>query len=160
MRAGIPVIDELDRALIAQLLADARRSNRALADAVGASPTTTLDRIRRLQQRGVVLGATVEVSLPGIGRGVQALIAVRVRPPSRQHIEAFRDWAAEQPEVLAVFVTAGAEDFTLHLAVPDNEAVYAFVVDRLTTRREVADIRTSIVYEHLRNRPHPLPAGA
>jgi hypothetical protein len=36
------------------------------------------------------------------------------------------------------------------VAVPDTDALYAFVVDRLTERPEVADIRTSVVYEHLR----------
>jgi hypothetical protein len=37
------------------------------------------------------------------------------------------------------------------VAVADNEGLYAFVIDRLTQRREVADVRTSVVYEHIRN---------
>ncbi|MFB9599773.1 Lrp/AsnC ligand binding domain-containing protein [Saccharothrix longispora] len=45
----------------------------------------------------------------------------------------------------------GDEDFLLHVAVPDNESLYTFVVDRLTERVEVADVRTSVVYQHLRN---------
>ena len=32
----------------------------------------------------------------------------------------------------------------------DNQDLYAFVIDRLTQRPEVADVRTSVVYEHLR----------
>jgi hypothetical protein len=35
--------------------------------------------------------------------------------------------------------------------VADNQQLYAFVIDRLTERREVADVRTSVIYEHLRN---------
>jgi DNA-binding Lrp family transcriptional regulator len=50
-----------------------------------------------------------------------------------------------------LFVTSGAEDFLVHVAVPDNESLYAFVIDRLTERAEIADVRTSVVYEHLRN---------
>jgi hypothetical protein len=34
--------------------------------------------------------------------------------------------------------------------VPDTDALYAFVIDRLTERPEVADVRTSVVYEHIR----------
>jgi hypothetical protein len=34
--------------------------------------------------------------------------------------------------------------------MPDTDALYAFVIDRLTERREVADVRTSVVYEHIR----------
>ena len=37
------------------------------------------------------------------------------------------------------------------MAVPDNDSLYAFVIDRLTERAHIADVRTSVVYEHLRN---------
>jgi DNA-binding Lrp family transcriptional regulator len=72
-------------------------------------------------------------------------------------IEAFRDWAAGLPETLGVFVVTGLEDFLLQVAVTDNEGLYAFVIARLTQRPEVADVRTSVVYEHIRN-PHIQPA--
>jgi hypothetical protein len=62
--------------------------------------------------------ATLDVDLESIGRPVQTLIAVRIRPPSRRNIE-------------------------------------AFVIDRLTERTEVADVRTSVVYEHLRTQVIP-----
>ncbi|GAA2775436.1 hypothetical protein GCM10020219_052410 [Nonomuraea dietziae] len=48
-------------------------------------------------------------------------------------------------------MTTGTEDFIVHVAVPDNASLYAFVIDKLTERPEVADVRTSIVYEHIRN---------
>jgi DNA-binding Lrp family transcriptional regulator len=50
-----------------------------------------------------------------------------------------------------VFVVSGSEDFLIHVAVPDNSSLYAFVIDKLTERPEVADVRTSVDYEHLRN---------
>jgi hypothetical protein len=45
---------------------------------------------------------------------------------------------------------SGGSDFLLHVAVPDIDALYAFVIDRLTERPEVADVNTSVVYEHIR----------
>jgi DNA-binding Lrp family transcriptional regulator len=145
------MLDELDTAILRELQSDARRTNRDIAAAVGVSPTTALDRTRSLRERGVIRGATLDVDLPAIGRPVQALIAVRIRPPSRRNIEAFRNWVSELPDTLGVFVTSGNEDFLIHVAVPDNQSLYAFVIDRLTERSEVADVRTSVVYEHLRN---------
>lgn len=144
-------LDELDQAIVRELQRDARRTNRDIAAAVGVSPTTALDRTRSLRDRGVITGAALELNLAAIGRPVQAMIAVRIRPPSRRNIEGFRNWAQGLPEVVGVFVTSGTEDFLLHLAVGDNDALYAFVIDRLTERPEVADVRTSVVYEHLRN---------
>lgn len=102
-----------------------------------------------------------------LGRGVQALIAIRIRPPSRELIEGFRNWVSNLQQTLSVFVTAGTEDFIVHVAVRDNEDLYVFVIDELTQRREVADVRTSVVYQHIQkhavtplvNRPAGLHRG-
>jgi DNA-binding Lrp family transcriptional regulator len=144
-------LDELDTAILRELQRDARRTNRDVAAAVGVAPTTSLDRTRSLRERGIITGARLELDLAKIGRPVQALVAVRVRPPTRANIAGFREWAARLPEVLGVFVTSGNEDFLIHVAVPDIDHLYAFVIDRLTEKPEVADVRTSIVYEHIRS---------
>ncbi len=151
-------LDALDTAILRELQSDARRTNRDIAAAVGVAPTTALDRTRALRERGVIRGALLDIDLAQVGRPVQALIAVRVRPPKRAVIDAFRDWASGLPETIGVFVVTGVEDFLLHVAVADNEGLYAFVIDRLTQRPEVADVRTSVVYEHIRN-PYVRPAG-
>ncbi|WP_187977514.1 Lrp/AsnC family transcriptional regulator [Mycetocola sp. JXN-3] len=144
-------LDELDTAILRELQRDARRTNRDIAAAVGVAPTTALDRTRALRERGIIRGARLDLDLTQIGRPVQAMIAVRVRPPTRANIEDFREWAATLPEVIGVFVTSGTEDFLLHVAVPDNNHLYAFVIDKLTEKPEVADVRTSVVYEHIRS---------
>lgn len=144
-------LDTLDRALLRELQHDARQSNRDLAATTGVSPSTSLERVRGLRDGGVICGYRAEVDLEAIGRPVQALIAVRIRPPSRPVIEGFREWAARLPETIGLFVTSGASDFLIHVAVPDTKGLYAFVIDRLTERREVADVQTSVVYEHVRS---------
>jgi DNA-binding Lrp family transcriptional regulator len=148
--ATLTDLDSLDLALLAALQDDARQTNRDLAAAVHAAPSTTSERVRALRATGVVRGYHADVALEALGRRVQALIAVTIRPPSREHIEAFRDWAGQLPETVGVFVVSGGDDFLLHVAVPDTDALYAFVIDRLTERAEVADVRTSVVYEHIR----------
>ena len=152
----MPALDELDTAILGALQSDARRSNRGVAAAVGVSPTTALDRTNALRRRGVIKGALLDVDLAAIGRPVQALIAVRIRPPSRKTIESFRNSVSQLPETVGVFVVSGNEDFLVRVAVPDNDHLYAFVIDRLTQRPEIADVRTSVVYEHLRNAVAPI----
>jgi DNA-binding Lrp family transcriptional regulator len=151
------VLDAIDRALLRELENDARQTNRELAAAVGVVPSTSLLRVRALRERGVIGGYRAEVNLAAVGRPVQALIQVRIRPPSRPVISAFREWAGQLPETIGLFVTAGGWDFLIHVAVPDNDGLYAIVIDRLTQRREVADVNTSVIYEHVRA-PHVEPA--
>lgn len=143
-------MDAVDWAIVRVLQDDARVTNRELASRVHVSASTSSERTRALQAAGVVSGYHASIAMDALGRHVQALIAVTVRPPTRRHIEGFRNWAADLPEVMSVFVVAGGSDFLLHAGVPDTETLYAFVIDRLTERPEVADVNTSVVYEHLR----------
>ncbi len=146
----MPDLDALDHALLRALQDDARQTNRDLAAAVHVSPSTSSERVRALREAAVIRGYHADIAPAALGRHVQAMTAVTIRPPSRENIEAFRDWASALPEIAGVFVVSGGDDFLLHVAVPDTDALYAFVIDRLTERPEVADVRTSVVYEHIR----------
>ena len=147
---GMARLDAVDWALLGVLQDDARTSNRELAAAVHVSPSTSSERVRALREDGVIRGYHAEVDFGALGRHVQALTAVTIRPPSRRNVEAFRNWVNTLPELVGVFVVSGSADFLLHVAVPDTDALYAFVIDRLTERPEVADVNTSVVYEHIR----------
>ncbi|MFD0337312.1 Lrp/AsnC family transcriptional regulator [Streptomyces sp. NPDC127117] len=129
---------------------DGRRTNRDLAQELGIALSTCLERVRALRERGVLLGFHAEVDLPSLDRGLQAMIAVRVRPPTRAVIEQFKAFVARMPEVIAVFVLTGTDDFLLHVAVRDTDQLHSVVLDKLTERQELADVRTSVIYGHLR----------
>jgi len=141
-------VDELDSALVRLLQEDGRRTNRDLARELGIAPSTCLERVRQLRESGTLAGFRAEVDLPSLGRGVQAMIAVRVRPPTRAAIEEFRKFAMRMPEVIGVFVLTGADDFLLHVAVRDIDHLHGVVLDKLTERPELADVRTSVIYGH------------
>ncbi|MEK8144849.1 Lrp/AsnC family transcriptional regulator [Streptomyces sp. M10(2022)] len=75
--------------------------------------------MKLLRERGIITGYHAALDLEAAGRPVQALISVRIRPPARPVIEGFREWAAGLPETIGLFVTSGAHDFLIHIAVPD-----------------------------------------
>ena len=144
-------MDELDVEIVRLLQTDARQSNRELARRLGIAPSTCLERVRTLTRRGVIRGYHADISLPALNRGVQAFVSVKLRVPSRPMIDAFKDFASRLPEVLSVFVISGDDDFLLHVAVQDLEHLHAVLVDRLSTRREVAGFRTSVIFQQVRN---------
>lgn len=49
-----------------------------------------------------------------------------------------------------MFVLSGADDFLIHIAVRDTEQLNDFILDRLTQRKEIVDVRTSLVFRHFR----------
>jgi DNA-binding Lrp family transcriptional regulator len=141
-------MDDIDSALVAELQRDARQTNRDLARAVGIAPSTCLERVRLLRQRGVISGYGARVDLPSLGRRVQALITVQIRPLNRAMIDGFHDSVMSLPEVLGVFVLAGGDDFLVHVAVRDVEHLQAFLLDRFSQRREIAGFRSSVIFQH------------
>ncbi len=145
-------VDELDTAIIEHLQTDARQTNRELARAVGIAPSTCLERVRTLRERGVITGYHAEISLSALNRGVQALLHVQIRPLSRTVIDTFKKYAMDLPEVLSVFVVAGGDDFLVHVAVPNVDALHAFLMDKVSGRREIVGFRSSIIYQHARKR--------
>ena len=80
-----PAVDDVDRALLEGLAEDARMTNQRLAELAHVAPSTALARLRSLRERGVIRGFHAEVDLSALGRPLQALIAVRIRPPSRRN---------------------------------------------------------------------------
>jgi DNA-binding Lrp family transcriptional regulator len=142
-------MDELDTALLRMLQNDARRTNRDMAAELGIAPSTCLERIRGLRDRGVISGYHAEVDLKAIDRSTQAIISIKLRPQAMAVATAFQDYVNKLPETLAMFMVSGASDFLAHVAVKDTQALRDLVL-ALAKRQEIADIRSSVVFEHHR----------
>jgi DNA-binding Lrp family transcriptional regulator len=142
-------MDELDSAIVQHLQEDARQSNRDIARKVGIAPSTCLERIRLLRQRGVIRSYHADIDLNALNRGVQAIVATQVRPLRRDIVESFEQSVAQLAEVLSVYTIAGSDDFLVHVTAPDIDHLHAFLPDRFTSRREIVGFRTSIIYQHL-----------
>jgi DNA-binding Lrp family transcriptional regulator len=70
------VIDEMDRALLAELRRDATQSYAALGQAVGLSAAAAHDRVRKLRERGVIRRTTVDVDPVAMGLPVLAFVLI------------------------------------------------------------------------------------
>lgn len=143
-------LDQVDRRLVRLLQADGRMPNNALAAAAGIAPSTCLARVRALRQAGVIRGFHADVDPQALGRGLRAMVAVRMAAGSRAALEPFARAVAARPEVLDVYFLAGADDFLLHVAVRDTDELRRFVVEQLSDSPDVASTETSLVFEHLR----------
>lgn len=149
-------LDAVDQQIIAVLQNDARISNRELSARVGLSPSAALVRVRGLRERGVITGFAAELDLARLGRPLQALVAIRMSTHDRAQLDRFVDDMVALGETISLFHLSGEADYLLHVAVADPEHLRDVVLDRLTIRPEVAQVTTSLMFEHHRSRPQPL----
>lgn len=105
------VIDQLDRRIIGELCSNARTSWRELAERVNLAPSSVADRVRKLEQRGLIRGYTAIIDPMAFGRTVRAVIDVGlppgVDPAPFEALLATRDEVA-----LAMYVT-GPSDYSI-----------------------------------------------
>lgn len=145
-------LDEADTVLVATLADDARMTNAELAARAGVAASTAHARVRGLESRGVLSGYHASVDPAALGRGLQAMIGVTLRPGSRQEsISAFADAVQRLPQVIQVFFVGGADDFLVHVAAADSSELRTIVVEHLSAQPSVASTRTSVIFAYHRN---------
>lgn len=145
-----PKLDATDAVVLAQLQQNARQTNRAIATAAGLAPSTTLNRVRELEQRGVITGYHAEVDLALLGRGLQALVFVRLQPKSDDIVNRFIEHVWSLPETMGIDLISGTEDVVIHLAVSDATVLQAIVLNEISSFPEVFDERSSLLFERRR----------
>lgn len=148
-----------DKQIVRQLQADGRTTKRALAALVGLAPSTTLDRVRALEHRGVIKGYHARVSLEALGRPLQALVAIRISPKTETIVNALVAQLQGLAETQEVFVLGGETDVLAHLAVADAKELQRVILDNVANVPGVVDTTTSLVFEHRSNsvEPHSAP---
>jgi Lrp/AsnC family leucine-responsive transcriptional regulator len=110
-------VEEIDRAIVTALTEDGRLSYTDLAERVGLSVSAVHQRVRRLEQRGVLLGYAARVSYQAVGLPLTAFVAIRPLDPSQP------DDAPERlstlDEIEACYSVAGEDFYLLLVRVAD-----------------------------------------
>jgi len=140
-------VDELDLRLLAAFSARPDESIKQLAAALGIPASTCAFRVRSLRARGVITGLRVELDPAALGSPVQAMIRVRLANHGKSGVDALFDALTVTRGVLQVFHIAGADDFIVHVAVPDAVALRDIVLDHITVHDVVRATETQLVFE-------------
>ena len=147
------MLDELDRKLLDILIKDSRTSLKDLAQQVGLSSPSVSERLRRLEERGVIRAFTIEIDPEALGFPLQAI--VRVRPlPGKLHI--VQQLIEEIPEFGECDKVTGDDCFVARLYVRSMGELDK-LLDRIADKAETS---TAIIKgQPIRRRPPPLGAN-
>lgn len=107
-------------------------TNAALAKALGLTPTPTLQRVRRLEQAGIIQRYTAIVDPGQVGRSTMVWVQVTLQAHSLDRHVAFIEAVSAFPEVLELHHVAGQEDFVLKVLVEDIAAYERWLLHKLT----------------------------
>jgi len=148
MGTGNGIVDDIDRALIAELQRDATQAYAALGKAVGLSAGAAHDRVRKLRERGVIRHTTVDVDPAALGRGVLAFVMIDSSAWMGDATESF----AAIPEIQEAHMVAGTSSVLVKVRTATTERLQD-VLRRLYAIEGVSGARTTVVLETFFERP-------
>jgi DNA-binding Lrp family transcriptional regulator len=138
-------MDKLDRKLLNLLQRDASRTNAAIAEEVGLSPSSCLRRIRRLRASGIVDRIVAILNPAKAGQALKALVTVELELHGEQHMRRFIDLASKEEAVAQAYAVTGEIDVVLLLRFTDMEEFDALCDRLFRNRTNVARFSTMMV---------------
>jgi len=145
-----PNIDDIDRRILCILQKEGRLPNARLAERVGLSPPSVLERVRKLEERGVIrgYGAVVEEEL--LGMTATIFVSVTLSFHNAEAINNFQRTILEMPEVMEAHHVTGEDDYLLKVVLPDIGAYESFLLEKLTRIEGVNKVKSSFVLSKLK----------
>ncbi len=152
-------LDATSRHILQILATDGRASYQAIADSVGLSRPAVMERVKRLEETGYILGYNARLDRTRIGYPITAFVSVRF--PASCHVGDDPGIQALQsnPNVLECHHVAGEDCYILKLAVPSIEGLEV-VLRQLREPGQAVSTKTTIVLSSTFEKPGIAPAGA
>jgi Lrp/AsnC family leucine-responsive transcriptional regulator len=148
--------DDLNRRLVALLQQEGRMSHAELAERLGVSRPTVIDRVKRLEADGVLAGYAARVTPAAVNKPTVAFVAVRYKDNNEAIEQRFIKALEEEPDILEAHTIAG-EDALLIKVVADTPAGIAERLRRIRALGLLVTTRTTIVLETHWEKAGPSP---
>jgi Lrp/AsnC family leucine-responsive transcriptional regulator len=145
------MIDEIDASILDLLQDNARISQADVARAVGLAPSAVLERIRKLEARGVIRGYTALVDPHALDQPMLAFVAVKSEETPGD--DSVARALAQCPEVLELHHVAGDDCYLLKVRARDAEHIGHLLRHRFGRIPGVRSTRTTIVLETVKETP-------
>ncbi len=135
-------LDDVDRKILRALQQNARVSNAEIARQLGMVPSAILERIRKLEERGYVLGYEARLNPRLLGRSLVAFIQVKTE--GREH-GGVAEALSRVPEILEIHTIAGEDCYLLKVRVADIEGLRALLSEKIAAVPAVVGTKTTVV---------------
>lgn len=142
-------LDDIDRRLLAELQLDASESLEKLGERVGLSRNACWNRVRRLEEAGILKARVALVDPVKVNLGLSVFIAVKTNEHDQAWSDSFASATRAIPEIQGVYRTSGDLDYIIRARVPDM-AAYDALYQNLIKRVRLTDVSASFVMQEIK----------
>lgn len=153
-------LDRIDIGILNRLQENARITNAELAKSVNLSPTPCFNRVKAMEELGLIRQQVTLLAPAVLGLHVNVFIHVSLEKQVEDALHRFEEAISERPEVMECYLMTGDADYLLRVLVPNIQALEGFILNHLTKIPGVANIRSSFALKQVRYKTAlPLPAN-
>ncbi len=147
-------LDQADKQILNILQEDGRIRNAKLASELGMSPSPMLERVKKLEQAGIIRKYVALIAPEKVGKNTLAFVAVSLAVHQLGSLDAFKSEIEQLPEVLECYHISGPHDFLLKVLVDDMDEYREFVINKLTRIGSLNNIQTWFVLDTVKHETH------
>jgi len=148
-------LDNIDRAILRLLAADASLSLNDIADKVGLTATPCWKRIKRMEETGIIKARVAVLDADKLGLPVSVFVSVETSDHSAGWLERFAQAVAQTPEIVGAWRMSGDVDYLLHVVVSDISAYDSFY-RKLIAAVPLRNVSSRFAMERMKNGALPI----
>lgn len=138
-------IDDIDKKILGILQSRAKITNAKLSEEIGLSPAPTLERVKKLEQMGIITSYHAKLNTEKIGLGVTTFVLATLNGHNRANIEGFVSAIEEIPEVVECHHITGAGDFILKVVAKDIASYQKLMLEKVSDIKQVDNMQSMVV---------------
>ncbi len=147
-------MDSKDGQILRLLQKNAKISNVKLAEEIGLTPPATSERVKKLEETGLIEGYHARLDGNKLGYKVPVLIAISLVRHQEKDIKDFVRFLKTTPEITHYYHVTGAYDYLLQINMKDINDLRDFLINKLTGKKGINKAETFLIMDEFHS---PLP---
>ncbi len=144
-------MDEIDRKILMQIQENAKQNTKEIASKVGLSVTPTYERIKKLEQRGIIASYVGVLDRTKIGKKLIAYCQVTLSKQQKKLADSFKREMLLLPDIMECHQVSGNFDYLLKIAVDYIAGFHEFINEKISIINGIATIHTSFVLNSVKD---------
>jgi len=138
-------LDDTDRKILEILQKNAKITNAQLSQEIGLSPAPTLERVKKLENAGVIQSYHAKLDPTKIGLGVSTFVMVSLKGHNKENIERFVARIETIPEIIECHHVTGSGDFILKIVTEDITSYQTLMLETVSNIDIVDNMQSMVV---------------
>jgi len=144
-------LDDKNRQILDILQKDAKLSIKEVANQIGLSFTPTYERIKSMEESGIIRKYVALVDRQKVGLKVAVYCSITLKEQSKATLVEFEKSIKNIPEIVETVSVSGNYDYMLKIVAPDIDSYNKFVVDVVSNLPSIGQYHSSIVMTEVKN---------